>query len=136
MKAQNGRIAAISMIGLKRLDAVMKSVKELANKGDLVEVGVWRGGSLAWMAALAKCYSPESLVIGFDTFEGFRDKDLLNGDRYKYCNYLRVSQEQVSRNIKALGLMLCWLRVIVGSDSNGIHLARYRYCVLMWTDLN
>lgn len=104
-KGDHWPINAITMIGMKRLTSLRDSIIENSGKGDFIEAGVWRGGALVWMAALAHCYSPNSKVIGFDTFDGFKEKDSHDPkDNLDTFEYLRVSERQVRANIESYGL--------------------------------
>lgn len=50
------------------------AVRETAEvEGAIVECGVARGGSLVPLARANQLFSPDRLVIGFDSFEGFPD---------------------------------------------------------------
>ena len=63
---------------------MIQSLKYLSNnsiKGDVVECGVFRGGSLALIAKYLKSYSLDSKIYGFDTFEeGFENPTLTEKD--------------------------------------------------------
>ena len=64
--------------------SMIQSLKYLSNnsiKGDVVECGVFRGGSLALIAKYSKSYSLNSKIYGFDTFEkGFENPILTEKD--------------------------------------------------------
>jgi hypothetical protein len=63
------------MIGMRRLDNIQELVTDaLANEtpGDLIETGVWRGGSTIFMRGILKAYGvTDRSVWVADSFEGF-----------------------------------------------------------------
>jgi len=74
---------AETMCGLARLDNVQDLVTRALTEevpGDLVETGVWRGGSVILMRALLEAYGdPSRSVWVCDSFEGLPEPDT---DRY------------------------------------------------------
>ena len=65
---------AHTMIGLKRLDNLQYCVEDALARhvaGDLVETGVWRGGTVIFMRAILKAYGiTDRRVWAADSFQG------------------------------------------------------------------
>ena len=93
--------------------SLIQSIKYIANnkiKGDFVECGVFRGGSLGILSHYAEKYSLDSKIYGFDTFEdGFfntplSDKDItIKGLKItpdKKINNFYPTKEEVRINLK------------------------------------
>lgn len=60
-------------LSTKKADLLARLLEDSLSKrlaGDLIECGVYRGGSLAAIAKAAKAKAPEKRVFGADTFEG------------------------------------------------------------------
>lgn len=70
----------MSMVGMKRLDNIQMSVETILTeniKGDLIETGVWRGGSVLLMKAiLAANNEIDRKVFLADSFQGIPPVDL------------------------------------------------------------
>ena len=62
------RSVALGEVQLYDLWNAVKSVKKI--DGDIMEVGVWRGTSLALLGYASQKYSPNKKIHGFDTFSG------------------------------------------------------------------
>ncbi|MEO6613335.1 MAG: TylF/MycF/NovP-related O-methyltransferase [Chitinophagaceae bacterium] len=105
---------AESMIGYKRLSNVQDCVIDVINKkveGDLIETGVWRGGTVIFMRGILKAYGiTDRIVWAADSFEGLprpdaekysADKD----DKLYTFDELRVSLDTVKDNFKKYGLL-------------------------------
>ena len=61
-----------SLASKPNLWSIIQSIKYISEnkiQGDLVECGVFKGGSLGLMSKYAEKYSIESKIIGFDTFD-------------------------------------------------------------------
>jgi O-methyltransferase len=114
---------AETMVGLKRLDNLQHCVTDvLVNKvpGDLVETGVWRGGSSIFMRACLKAYGDrERRVWVADSFAGLpapdakqypADKDL---DLSGYPE-LAISLDTVKGNFAKYGLLDDQVSFLVG----------------------
>jgi len=93
--------------------SLIQSIKYIANnkiKGDFVECGVFRGGSLGILSHYAEKYSLDSKIYGFDTFEdGFfnaplSDKDItikgLKITPEKKINNFYPTKDEVRSNLK------------------------------------
>jgi O-methyltransferase len=104
---------AESMIGLKRMDNVQACVTDVLRRGvpgDLVETGVWRGGTVIFMRAILRAYGDASrLVWAADSFAGLPPPDAKYaadaGDRHHKFETLAVSLEQVQENFRRYGLL-------------------------------
>ncbi|MCU7835192.1 MAG: TylF/MycF family methyltransferase [gamma proteobacterium symbiont of Taylorina sp.] len=70
----------MSMVGMKRLDNIQMSVETVITeniKGDLIETGVWRGGSVLLMKAILVANNEiERKVFLADSFQGIPAVDL------------------------------------------------------------
>jgi hypothetical protein len=65
---------ALTMVGLKRLDNIQACIEDVIRNnilGDLIETGVWRGGSTIFMRAVLKAYGIAGRRVWVaDSFEG------------------------------------------------------------------
>jgi hypothetical protein len=104
---------ADTMIGLKRLDNLQDCIETVLSegvKGDLIETGVWRGGSSIFMRAVLAAYGIEDRrVFVADSFEGLPKPDAEkypadSGDIHHTHAVLAVSKEDVEKNFKKYGL--------------------------------
>lgn len=114
---------AESMIGYKRLSNVQDCVTSVIDnkvEGDLIETGVWRGGTVIFMRGILKAYGiTDRVVWAADSFEGLpkpdpekyaADKD----DKFYMFNELRVSLEIVKENFKKYDLLDDQIRFLKG----------------------
>jgi hypothetical protein len=72
-------VFASTMIGRARLDNLHECVERAIRDGvpgDLIETGVWRGGSTILMRGIVKARGEERLVWVADSFAGLPDADL------------------------------------------------------------
>ena len=112
---------AETMVGLRRLDNIQYCVEKVLRQevpGDLIETGVWRGGSTIFMRALLKVYGDtERKVWVADSFQGLPKS---NPEAYpEDCEFdlsiypeLAVSLDQVKANFSRYGLLddqVCFL---------------------------
>lgn len=100
-----------SMVGLKRLDNLQFCVESVLNEGvpgDLLEAGVWRGGSCIFMRAILKLQGVTDRTVWVaDSFEGLpapsheadRDYDLSG------FTALAVSEAEVAAAFEKFGLL-------------------------------
>jgi len=105
---------AHTMIGLKRLDNVQACVETVIKEkipGDLIETGVWRGGSCIFMRAILQVHGVTDRTVWVaDSFEGLPrpDEDKYpqdKGDTYFMRPELAVSLETVKSNFEKYGLL-------------------------------
>lgn len=70
---------AHTMLGMRRLDNIQALVEDILYAeipGDLIETGVWRGGSTIFMRGLLKAYGVTDRTVWVaDSFQGFPDPD-------------------------------------------------------------
>lgn len=105
---------AHTMIGLKRLDNLQECIETVLNdgvEGDLIETGVWRGGSVIFMKAVLTVYGDDTRkVFVADSFEGLPPPDT---DKYPddegdplhlFKEYHAISPEQVEDSFRRYGL--------------------------------
>jgi hypothetical protein len=105
---------ADTMIGLKRLDNLQNCVETVIKDnipGDLIETGVWRGGSCIFMKAILKSYEiTNRKIFVADSFEGLPEPDESKypadqGDKHHTLDFFVVSKEEVENNFKRYGLL-------------------------------
>jgi hypothetical protein len=105
---------AHTMVGLKRLDNLQFCVESILRdkvEGDLIETGVWRGGSCIFMRAILAAHGDEHRrVFVADSFAGLPRPDEKNypadkGDTLYMQEVLAVSQEEVEDNFRKYGLL-------------------------------
>ena len=120
---------AETMVGHKRLDNVHQlAVRVIEDRvpGDLVETGVWRGGTVILMRAVLRAYGVEDRAVWVcDSFEGLPvpdaddgsgDADLMSGRLVLDAinPFLAVSVEQVQANFERYGLLDDRVRFLPG----------------------
>lgn len=107
-------IEAETMVGLKRLDNLQHCVTSVIRDGvpgDLVETGVWRGGSSILMRAVLKAYRDRSRKVWLaDSFRGLPQPDSArypvdSGDTLWTYKELAIPLEQVKANFARYGLL-------------------------------
>jgi len=116
-------IAAETMIGLRRLDNLKHCIADILKNnvaGDLIETGVWRGGSTIFMRALLKVYQDNTrLVWVADSFQGLPKPDPSHypadtGDTLWKDSRLAISLEEVKGNFTRYGMLDNQVRFLVG----------------------
>lgn len=106
-------VCADTMIGLKRLDNLQYCIETVLDEkvqGDLIETGVWRGGSCIFMRAVLAAYDIKyRTVFVADSFEGLPRPDLRyladKDSKLHTSSELAVSLETVKDNFKKYGLL-------------------------------
>lgn len=105
---------AHTMIGQPRLENVQACVETALKEGiqgDLIEAGVWRGGSAILMRAVLEAHDDRiRRVFVADSFEGLPKPDPEKfphdaGDKHYKNRYLAVSEEEVRENFRSFDLM-------------------------------
>ena len=119
--------AAVSMLPLARIENLQSCIVDVLRSGvpgDIIEAGVWRGGTTIFMRAVLKAYNiSDRTVWAADSFEGLPTPDAekypleakahngkLMGSVY---NHFAVGLEEVKRNFQAYGLLdeqVCFLK--------------------------
>lgn len=114
---QDGRdwpLEAETMVGLKRLDNLQHCVTSVIRQGipgDLIETGVWRGGSSIFMRAILKAYGDTARKVWLaDSFRGLPPPDPTRypvdaGDTLWQYAELAIPMEQVQANFARYGLL-------------------------------
>ncbi len=119
---------AVSMVPLARLDNLQACVSDVVRDGvpgDLVETGVWRGGSVIFMRALLRVMGVADRVVwAADSFEGLPEPDAVehplehksfkSAAMTKYYRHLAVSLDEVKRNFSAYGMLDDQVRFLEG----------------------
>lgn len=113
---------AHTMVGLKRLRNLRECVEIVLRDsvpGDLIETGIWRGGSIILMRAVLAVHGvTDRRVWAADSFEGLPPPDPrypadAASDWHLYP-HLRVSLDQVRENLAAYGLLDDQVRFLKG----------------------
>ena len=118
-KRENGQdwpvpLLAHTMVGLKRLDNLQMCIENVitdAVPGDLIETGVWKGGSTIFMRGALKAYGDSSRRIWVaDSFQGLpppnpKKYPADDGDIHHTIETLSVTEEMVRQNFAAYGLL-------------------------------
>lgn len=124
------RVKPYSMTSIERLYALHKATQYLIKSsipGDIIECGVWRGGSMmmAALSALALGDSSRRLIL-FDTYEGLPKPNPDRDGRGIYDEWLRRSRterssdwayaslEEVRQNIEATGYPMSRIALVKG----------------------
>jgi len=114
---------ALTMVGAKRLDNLHECVETVLRDGvpgDLIETGVWRGGSVILMRAILKAHGvTDRTVFVADSFAGLPKPDAERypadaGDRHWMYGELAVSLDQVRANFDRYGLLDDQVRFLKG----------------------
>ena len=114
LRGQDWPIDAWTMIGLKRLQNVHECVEDVIASGvpgDLIETGVWRGGTTIFMRALLKVHGDtDRTVFVADSFGGLPPPELSQwsedeGSRFHELSFLRVTREEVEAGFRRFGLL-------------------------------
>ncbi|WP_232303526.1 TylF/MycF family methyltransferase [Pseudofrankia sp. DC12] len=115
---------AHTMVGRLRLDNVQECITTVIGDGipgDLVETGVWRGGTVIFMRAVLRAFGvTDRSVWAVDSFEGMpvTGEDGHDLDRqipWHMANHvMAISLEQVQANFEAYGLLDDQVRFLKG----------------------
>ena len=106
--------SAETMIGLRRLENVQYCVEQVIDKqipGDLIETGVWRGGTTIFMRGLLKARGvTDRSVWVADSFQGLPPPDAAKypadiGDAHWSVKQLSISLKQVQDNFRRYDLL-------------------------------
>jgi O-methyltransferase len=113
---------AETMVGLRRLDNIQTCVEGVLREsipGDLIETGVWRGGSAIFMRAILKAHDVRDRTVWLaDSFKGLPEPDPQyaedKGDVLHTYEQLCVSLQDVKDNFTRYGLLDEQVRFLVG----------------------
>ncbi len=116
-------VSAETMLGRERLDNVQECVTTVLLEGvpgDLIETGVWRGGTTILMRAVLEAYADiERCVWVADSFEGLPEANAAlypadAGDTHHTWSQLAVSVDEVKANFARYGLLDDRVRFLPG----------------------
>lgn len=103
---------AETMIGLKRLNNIqycIEHVLKFNTPGDLIETGVWRGGSCIFMAGCLKAYADDERKVWVaDCFEGVPKPEIpqdQDNTLWMAKDFLAVDVVTVKQNFEKYGLL-------------------------------
>jgi O-methyltransferase len=123
MEGKDWPANAETMVGMKRLENLQYCITQVLQKmipGDLIETGVWRGGSSIFMRGVLKAYGARDRIVWVaDSFEGLPKPDGRyqqdEGDKHWKSNpVLGISLEQVKANFARYGLLDDQVRFLPG----------------------
>ncbi|MDX1476248.1 MAG: TylF/MycF/NovP-related O-methyltransferase [Saprospiraceae bacterium] len=119
VKGHDWPMFGYSMVGHYRLDNVRACVESAIRDevpGDLVEAGVWQGGTTIFMRGILKAYGiTDRTVWAADSFEGMpAPADANDGADLSHLAYLSVSLEDVQANFARFGLLDAQVRFVKG----------------------
>jgi O-methyltransferase len=109
--------SGLTMVGQKRLDNVhqcLKTALEDGIEGDVIETGVWRGGTTIFMKAVLKLYASEKRLFVADSFAGVpkpnpelypADAEEERAEAFYKFDQLAVPLETVQANFRRFGLL-------------------------------
>jgi O-methyltransferase len=112
-----------TMVGHRRLENIQQCVDAIITAGvpgDLMETGVWRGGSVIFMRALLAHNQIKNRVVWVaDSFEGLPKPDIESygansGADLSETDYLKVSLNEVKSNFEEFGLLDAQVKFLKG----------------------
>lgn len=102
------------MVSMQRLDNLQQLVTTVLREdvpGDLIETGVWRGGSCIFMKAILAVHGDSTRrIFVADSFAGLPKPNAEQypsdaGDKHHVHDFLAISKEQVEENFRKYGLL-------------------------------
>lgn len=104
---------AHSMIGLARMENVQQCLEQALVDdvpGDVIETGVWRGGTCIFMRGILAAHESPRRVFVADSFEGLPPPDATaypedRGDSHYKKDFLAISQQEVETNFRTFNLL-------------------------------
>jgi O-methyltransferase len=114
---------AETMVGLRRLTSLQECVEAILReniRGDFIETGVWRGGSVIFMRAVLAAWQDTSRTVwAVDSFAGLPPPDTAHypadrGDRHHLRDELAVDLATVRRNVDRYGFLDDRTKFLVG----------------------
>lgn len=120
-----------TMTSIERIESLLNAVRYVVEHdipGDIVECGVWRGGSMMAVAHMLRSLNAQRTIRLFDTFEGMPppsqiDRDLhgrqasdllANADKRTSDVWAYSSLQEVQANLRATGYDPARLEFVVG----------------------
>jgi O-methyltransferase len=134
---------ADTMVGLRRLDNLEKCVVDILDtgvRGDLMETGVWRGGSTIFMRAILKAYGDtERKVWVADSFQGLPPPDIERwpqdkGDKHWLQDHFAIPLEEVRDNFDRYGLLDDQVRFLPGYFKDTLPSAQIQHIAVLRLD--
>lgn len=134
---------AQTMVGLRRLENVQACIEQLLDDdvpGDLIETGVWRGGTAIFMRGLLKAYGQvDRKVVAADSYCGLPEPDPVaypddEGSLLHTAGALAVSLEQVKDNFRRYDLLDDQVEFVEGWFKDTLPLLTGRTWALMRLD--
>lgn len=116
-------VEAETMVGLPRLENVQRCIEDVVRRGvpgDLIETGVWRGGTCIFMRACLEAYGDRERTVWLaDSFQGLPppspDKYPADaGDLHSTWKELAISRTEVEENFRRYGLLDGRVRFLEG----------------------
>jgi hypothetical protein len=94
----------MTLLSQDRIDMLLENLKKTRNvKGAIIEVGVYKGGSLHKIAEAAHDWC--KLIVGFDTFEGIPEHEV-DIDKNLIGRFSDTSLEEVQKRFQNLPVRL------------------------------
>ena len=112
--------SAETMVGLKRLRNIRECVEQVLEDqipGDLIETGVWRGGSCIYMRAILAAHEISDRTVWVaDSFEGLPPPTLPQDEAFDFHEFpeLAVGVDEVRANFERYGLLDDQVRFLIG----------------------
>lgn len=116
-------VQAHTLVGFERLDNIQYCVETVVSEdipGDLVETGVWRGGSCVFMRGLLRALGDEGRTVWVvDSFEGLPEPDAERypddkGNRLHEMDVMAVPVDSVKEVFERYGLLDDRVRFLKG----------------------
>lgn len=123
---------AHTMVGLKRLENLQNCILSVLNNqvpGDLIETGVWRGGTVIFMKAVLMAMNDKKRIVWVaDSFEGLpipnpTDYPMDKDDMHHTINYLAVGIDEVKKNFEIYNLLDDKVKFLKGWFKDTLHRA-------------
>jgi O-methyltransferase len=129
-----------TMTGRDRLDRLHQCIDTILSEnvpGDIVETGVWRGGSMILASALLK--DSDRKIWCCDSFEGMpvptvQGRSFSETEDFSDLDYLNVSLEHVKENFRRFGLLSDRVEFLKGWFSDTLPTAPIEQIALLRLD--
>ncbi|MGL4490663.1 MAG: TylF/MycF/NovP-related O-methyltransferase [Rhizobiaceae bacterium] len=124
---------AQTMIGNYRLANVRLAVETIIREnipGDLIETGVWRGGTCIYMRGILKAFGEQTRkVLVADSFAGLPKPDAAKypadaGDKHFEFTNLAISRQSVADNFRKYDLLDDQVEFVEGFFEHTLHLLK------------